>query len=160
MGKTEINELPPCLIFIDKEGRWFHKGTEMIHREFIRLFYEHMKLDPQGRYVIDWQGQRCWVDVEDTAFVVRRVTFKHGTQAQNAQYLLHLCDDTIEPLAPDTLFVVQDNVLYCKVKTDVFPARFNRAAYYQLAEYIEAEGESYYLSLNGTKYYLCFSIDD
>ena len=94
MAKTEMSKLPPCLIFIDKEGRWYHKGAEMIHREFIRLFYKHMELDPQGRYVINWQGQRCWVDVEDTAFVVRRATFKDGTQAQNAQYLLHLSDDT------------------------------------------------------------------
>ena len=45
----------------------------------------------------------------------------------------------------------QDNVLYCKVKSPAFPARFNRAAYYQLAEYIEEEGETYYLPLNGKK---------
>jgi hypothetical protein len=110
-----------------------------------------MELDPQGRYVINWQGQRCWVDVEDTAFVVRRATFKDGPQAQNAQYLLHLSDDTREPLVPDTLFVGQDNVLYCKVKNRSFPARFNLAAYYQLAEYIEQEGEIYYLPFNGRK---------
>ena len=124
----------------------------MIHRDFIRLFYKHMELNSQGRYVINWNGQRCWVDVEDTAFVVRRVSFKDGIQARNAQYLLHLSDDTREPLAPDTLFVGQDNVLYCKVKNRSFPARFVRAAYYQLAEYIEKEGEIYYLPLNGKKY--------
>jgi hypothetical protein len=152
MAKTEMNELPPCLIFINKEGLWYHKGAEMIHRDFIRLFYKHMELDSQGRYVINWNDQRCWVDVEDTAFVVRRVTFKDGTLAQNAQYLLHLSDDTREPLAPDTLFVGQDNVLYCKVKNRSFPARFVRAAYYQLAEYIEEESEIYYLPLNGKKY--------
>jgi hypothetical protein len=147
-----MNELPPCLIFINKEGRWYHKGAEMIHKDVIRLFYKHMELDSQGRYVINWNGQRCWVDVEDTAFVVRRITFNDGTQAHNARYLLHLSDDTREPLAPDTLFVGQDNVLYCKVKNRSFPARFVRAAYYQLAEYIEKEGEIYYLPLNGEKY--------
>ena len=152
MTMSEMNELPPCLIFINKEGRWYYKGAEMIHRDFIRLFYKHMELNSQGRYVINWNGQRCWVDVEDTAFVVRRVTFKAGTGAQNAQYLLHLSDDTGEPLAPDTLFVGQGNVLYCKVKNRSFPARFVRAAYYQLAEYIEEEGEIYYLTLNGKKY--------
>jgi len=30
MAEKEMNELPPCLIFIDKEGRWYHKGAEMI----------------------------------------------------------------------------------------------------------------------------------
>jgi hypothetical protein len=152
MTMSEMNELPPCLIFIDKEGRWYHKGAEMIHREFIRLFYKHMVLDSQGRYVINWNDQRCWVDVEDTAFVVRRVAFKDGAQAQNAQYLLHLSDDTSEPLAPDTLFVGEGNVLYCKVKNHSFPARFNRAAYYQLAGNIEQEGDTYYLPLNGEKF--------
>jgi hypothetical protein len=149
---SKMHELPPCLIFINKEGRWYHKGAEMIHKDVIRLFYKHMELDSQGRYVINWNGQRCWVDVEDTAFVVRRITFNDGTQAHNARYLLHLSDDTREPLAPDTLFVGQDNVLYCKVKNRSFPARFVRAAYYQLAEYIEKEGEIYYLPLNGEKY--------
>ena len=78
-----MNELPPCLIFIDKEGPWYHKGAEMIHRGFIRFFYQHMELGSRGPYIINWNGQRCWVDIEDTAFVVRRVTFKGGTQAQN-----------------------------------------------------------------------------
>jgi len=150
-AKTEISEIRPCLIFIDKEGHWFHKGAEMIHREFIRLFYEHMELDPQDGYVINWKGQRCWVDVEDTAFVVRRVSFKDGTQAQNAPYSLDLSDDTREPLAPETLFVGEGNVLYCKVKNRSFPARFNRAAYYQLAESIEQDGDTYYLPFNGEK---------
>jgi hypothetical protein len=65
---------------------------------------------------------------------------------------LNLSDDTEEELMPDTLCVGQDNVLYCRVKNRMFPARFNRAPYYQLAEYIEEENESYYLTLNGSKY--------
>ena len=64
LDETGMSELLPCLIFIDKEGRWYHKGAEMIHREFIRLFYKHMELDPQGRYVINWQGQHCQLPVE------------------------------------------------------------------------------------------------
>jgi uncharacterized protein len=71
-----ISDIPPCQISIDKEGRWFHKGAEMIHRETVRLFYEHMSLDPEGRYIIEWAGERCTVDAEDTAFVVRGVTPK------------------------------------------------------------------------------------
>jgi len=125
------NDIPPCLIYIDKEGRWYHRGAEMIHREFIRLFYNNIELDSSGRYVIDWKGQRCYVEVEDTAFVVRSVTQ--------------------EELMPDTLYVGQDNVLYCSVKNHTFPARFNRAAYYQLAAYVEEENGTYYLPLNGRK---------
>jgi hypothetical protein len=152
MDKKDINDLPPCMIFIDKEGRWYHKGAEMIHREFIRLFYKHMDLDSDGRYVIDWNGERCWVEVEDTAFVVRRVVYEDGARTGNTRFVLNLSDDTEEELMPDTIFIGHGNVLYCKVKNRAFPARFNRAAYYQLAEYIEEENDSYYLALNGRKY--------
>ncbi len=140
------------MIFIDKEGRWYHKGAEMIRRDFIRLFYKNMELDSEGRYVINWSGERCRVDVEDTAFVVQRVVSQDGERTGNARFVLNLSDDTEEDLMPDTLCVGPDNVLYCRVKNRIFPARFNRAAYYQLAEHIEEENESYYLSLNGKKY--------
>ena len=52
MNGSERDALPPCLIFIDKEGRWFHEGVEMIRRDFIRMFYRNMELDGEGRYVI------------------------------------------------------------------------------------------------------------
>ncbi len=154
MTGTDINDLPPCLIFINKEGRWFHEGAEMIRRDFIRLFYQNMELDSRDRYVINWGGKRCYVDVEDTAFVVRNVAYQDGTRDQDARFILYLSDDTQEDLVPDPLFVGKDNVLYCRVKKSVFPARFNRAAYYQLAKYIEEENEAYYLPLNGRKYYI------
>lgn len=152
MTQTPAKELPPCLIHIDKDGKWYHEGVEMIHREFIRFFYQHLELDAAGRYVIDWKGQRCWVDVADTAFVVRRAVYEDGTQTQDAKYVLHLSDDTKEPLLPDTLYVGKMNVLYCKVKNRRFPARFDRAAYYQLARSIEEENGIYVLPLHGKKY--------
>jgi len=149
---TTETDLPPCLITIDKEGRWYHKGAEMIHREFIRLFYENMELDSLGRYVIDWKGQRCYVDVEDTAFVVRRVTHQEKVaEGVKERFLLSLSDDTEEDLVPETLYVGRDNVLYCRVKNRTFPARFTRAAYYQLTEYVQEEDGVYYLPLSGRK---------
>jgi hypothetical protein len=152
MTKSEKDDLPPCLIFIDREGRWFHKGAEMIRRNIIHLFYQNMELDSKGRYVITWDNQRCYVEAEDTAFVVRNVVFQAGTQAHDSRLELSLSDDTSEELSPETLYVGQDNVLYCRVKNLAFPARFSRAAYYQLAKYIEEENGAFYLPLNGEKY--------
>lgn len=146
------NDIPPCLIYIDKEGHWYHEGAEMIHREFIRLFYNNMELDSLGRYVIVWKGQRCYVEVEDTAFVVLRVVWQEkGKEDGKERFILSLSDDTQEELMPDTLYVGRDNVLYCSVKNRTFPARFNRAAYYQLAAYVEEEKGVYYLPLNGQR---------
>ena len=147
-----MDDIPPCLIFIDKEGRWYHRGAEMIHREFIRLFYQNMELDSEGRYLINWANKHCYVEVEDTAFVVRQISYEGGNQDRASRIELSLSDDTKEALIPDSLCVGSGNVLYCKVKSGCFPARFNRAAYYQLAEYIEEEGKIYVLPLNGRKY--------
>ena len=146
------DDIPPCLIFIDKEGKWFHKGVEMIHREIINLFYQHIHLDSQGRYVILWEGEHCYLEVEDTPFIVRKALFKETTQAHHARFILFLSDETQEDLSPDTLTVGGDNVLYCKVKNGNFPARFDRPAYYQLAQHIEEQKGDYFLPLNGKDY--------
>jgi hypothetical protein len=148
--RNSENEIYPCLISIDKEGQWFHKGVPMVRREFVRSFYEKMTLDDSGRYIIDWDGKPCHVEVEDTAFVVRSVSFKNNGSDDIVQ--LELTDDSREELLPDTLYQSLSNVIYCRVKEGRFPARFNRAAYYQLAAAVETDGKTYFLPLNGKKY--------
>ncbi len=148
----ETDEIKPCLIHIDKEGCWTHKGVEMIRRDLIQLFYQNMELDSEGRYIINWQGSRCYVDVEDAAFVVTRVLFEEKTTEGKAGFVLSLSDGTKENLMPETLSAGNDNVLYCKIKNETFPARFNRPAYYQLAEHVEEESRIYFVRLNGSKY--------
>ena len=155
---TFRNNIPPCLIFIAKDGHWYHKGAEMIHRDFIQLFYKNMEIDSAGQYVINWDGKQCFVEVEDTAFVVWSVAYQEKARNTNACFLISLSDDTQEKLVLETLSVGQDNVMYCMIKGNIFPARFNRAAYYQLAGYIEQENETYYLPLNGKKHNIL--IDD
>ena len=145
-------DTPPCFIFIDKEGGWFHKGAEMVHRDIVRFFYEHIGMDSLGRYVIRWGNERCYLDVEDTAFVIQRVRFEEDGGMQN--FRLFLSDDTTENLNPETLFLGEENVLYCKVKQGRFPARFHRPAYYQLAEFVQEDEGRFYLPLNGEKHFI------
>jgi len=145
-------DIPPCFISIDKEGRWFHKGAEMIKREIIRLFYENLDIDSLGRYLIHWGTERCLLEVEDTPFVVRRAVFREEADGREARFVLFLSDDTQETLAPDTLYVGSDDVLYCRVKQGRFPGRFQRPAYYQLAEYIGEEDGEFFLPLKERRY--------
>ena len=145
-------DTPPCFIFIDKEGGWFHKGAEMVHRDIVRFFYEHIGMDSLGRYVIRWGNERCYLDVEDTAFVIQKVRFEEDGGMQN--FRLFLSDDTTENLNPETLFLGEENVLYCKVKQGSFPARFHRPAYYQLAEFVQEDEGRFYLPLNGEKHFI------
>jgi uncharacterized protein len=138
------SEIAPCGIFIDREGHWYYQGAEMWNREIVRLFYRHTSMDADGRYILELDGQRCLLEVEDTVYVVRRV-HKEGN------FLLHLSDDRVEGLAPETLYIGEDSVLYCTVK-GAFPARFTRPAYYQLADYVEEEGGAYFLDAAGKRY--------
>jgi hypothetical protein len=144
-------DIPPCFIFIDKEGRWFHRGLEMVRRDTIQLFYQYMETDSWGRYVIHLAGQKCYVDVEDTAFVVWRVVLESHEQGRE-RFLVWLSDDTQETLDLETFYVSEKNVPYCRVKHGRFPARFRRAAYYQLAEHVEEEHGEYFISLRGRKH--------
>jgi hypothetical protein len=145
-------DMPPCFILIDKEGRWFHKGAEMIHRDIVRFFYEHIEVDSLGRYVVRWGEEHCYLEVEDTPFVVQKVKVEEDGGIQN--FRLFLSDDTEEILNPETLFVGGENVLYCKVKQGRFPARFLRPAYYQMAEFVREEEGGFHLPLNGEKHFI------
>ena len=137
-------EIRPCQILIDKEGQWFYRGAEMQRREIVRLFYNHISMDDSGRYVLEWAGERCLLEVEDTAYVVTRV-------AADAEFNLTLSDDRTETLAPETLYVGEENVLYCLVRGG-FPARFTRPAYYQLAAHVEEKDGAYFLPAGGKRY--------
>ncbi len=148
--------IAPCLIHIDKDGKWFHKGVEMIRRDFVLSFFQQMELDDAGRYIIFWGGRRCTVDVEDTAFVVRGVSKQNEKGGNGTRFKISLSDETEEELRPDTLYLGKANVLYCRVKNGAFPARFNRAAYYQLAAHVETDGDNYVLPANGKKFKIGF----
>lgn len=148
---------PPCMIYVDKEGSWFHKGARIIHRELLLLFYQCLCVDDQGHYIIKFKNQVCRLDVEDTPFVVLRTDFlRAGGDGATERFILHLVDDTKEELAPETLTIGPDHVLYCKIRGGKLRARFSRPSYYQLAQYVEEEPETgrHFVCLNNKKYYL------
>lgn len=136
-------------IRIDKEGNWFFRGMEMIRRDIVGYFYDHLKLDEDGRYKIEIPGDSCFVEVEDTAFVVKSI------DVEDDGIILHLTDDSQELLDPSSLCIGEGNVLYCRVKKGLFPARFNRPSYYQITKHLAYdENRGFYLSLGNKRFYL------
>jgi hypothetical protein len=146
-----IDNIPLCDIRIDRDGVWYFRGAVMFRREIVNYFYEHLRLDEEGRYWIDLGHDCCVVEVEDTPFVVRAVYRNRKKKGKGDRIDLLLCDEKVEALDPTSLFLTEENVPYCTVREGRFPARFSRPAYYQLAEHIEydAPRETFYLSLNG-----------
>jgi len=146
------DHLPPCLIHVDKEGRFWHLGAEMIHQGINRLIMDHVELDEKGRYIINFRGERCFVEVEDTFFVINQVVYRPAGQEGPEAFILTLNDRTEEELDPTTLRQNRDNVLYAKVKSGRFPARFLRPGYYQLAEYVLERDGRFFLPVAGHEY--------
>jgi len=152
--KPEFNDIPPCNIRVDKEGKWYHTiwGTELIHKPMRLFLFSLLERDEKGRYILRLKNQRCYLEVEDTPFVVMRVDKTHT-------FLITLNDETKEELDLNTLWVGDENVLYCKIREGKFEARFSRPAYYQLANYVEFDEsqEKFYIVLNNHRYFIKYN---
>jgi hypothetical protein len=156
-SKDQKGEIPPCNIRIDREGRWFYQGVEIIREDIIQHFYSHLELDEKGRIIINLNGEKCWIEVEDAPFVIKKVIYIPAESEEGESFRLLLNDGKEERLDPDTIWIGNGNVPYCRVRGGVFLARFSRNAYYELARYIEAEspeGDNYYITIGGRRYYL------
>jgi len=141
-------------IKIDKDGLWYYQGAHMFRKDILSIFFQNLKMDECGRYLIELGPERCYVDVEDTAFVVLAVYKTRNPESGLEQLEILLNDEFSEILDPQTLYIGDDNVLYCGVKHKSFIARFSRKGYYQIAEYITPsdDGNAFFIALNGEKH--------
>ena len=157
MNMNEEIAIPPCDIRIDKDGVWYYQGVEMIRKDIVNYFYENLKRDEYGRYLIEIKDDRCYLEVEDTAFVVKEVRRSAATEKGAEDFFsLLLSDDTSERLDLETLHIGTDDIPYCEVKGRQFEARISRPAYYQIARFFEydPERESYYIAVAGDRRYI------
>jgi uncharacterized protein len=143
-----------CDIKIDKDGIWYYRGAHMFRKEILCIFFENIKVDECGKYLIELEDERCYLDVEDTAFVVTSASVIKNSQESLDCIFIELTDDSVEKLDLGSLYVGKDDILYCRIKAGKFTARFSRKSYYQLAKFIEQEGgkDCFFINLNGERY--------
>ncbi len=154
MSKRMKEELDSPDIRIDRDGIWYYQGVEMHRKDIVHTLYRHLKQDERGKYLIELAGEKAYVDVEDTPFVVQSLSYGTGDGDRETVFL-RMPDESEEELNPSTLYIGADDVLYCTTDRG-YRARFSRAAYYQLTtrvEYEEGRG-LYFLPLNGRRFYL------
>ena len=145
--------IPPCMIFVSKEGKWFHEGAEIIHRPIFLWMIQSLEKTEDGLFIVHLNNRKCFLEVEDTPLVVRQVDLIQEGPEEQAQIRLTLNDESREILDPGTLSISSESVLYCTVKKGQFPARFLRPAYYQIAENItEDNSGGFVLKLNDKEY--------
>jgi len=87
------NGLPPCGIFIDKEGAWFwfYRGSLMKRADIVSHLCEHLRREESsGLYIIQMGKQRCYLEVEDTPLVVTSVLHQEEKEKDDDQEELFL----------------------------------------------------------------------
>ena len=95
--------LPPCMIFVGKEGQWFHEGAEISHRPIFLWLIQNLEKDEEGRYLVHLNNQQCVLEVEDTPLVILGVDRTQSGPEKKEGILLTLNDERQEVLDPQTL---------------------------------------------------------
>ena len=135
---------------VDRDGRIFHDGSEIIDPAVLRFFLLAMRRAPDDRYMVPCQGEQNWFEATDTPFVVQRLR-PRSDQGQLASVELVFAGEYHESLDPTTL-EAEGGHLYCRVRGGAFRARFGRIAVQQLADHlVEADGRLLML-LDGARY--------
>jgi hypothetical protein len=135
---------------VDREGRIFHDGTEIVDPPVLRFFLRAMTRTPEERYLVVCQGERNWFETEDTPFVAQRLglTIDEG---RLGAVELRFAGDYREPLDPGTL-EAEGGRLFCRIRRGAVRARFGRVALQQLAPFLIEDGAGPGLLLGGRRY--------
>jgi len=134
---------------VDREGRIFHDGTEIVDAPTLRFFLLALQRAPDGRWLALCQGERNWFEPYDTPFVVQRLGL--GMADGRLRSLeLYFAGDYREPLDPATL--EHDGArLFCRVRKGAFSARFGRMAMQQIAPWLGDDGTGPAITLDGRR---------
>ena len=136
-----------CKIKICRDGKWYYEGLEIVHPAILKSFFEMLEVDEQGRYRIRSDKEICYIEVEDTPFVVSAIRTD-----QQGDIKLVLNNLKSFDLNPAKLFAGKNNILYTTLP-DGITVRFSRSAYYTFALMLEEDDKgSLSLSMGGRTY--------
>lgn len=139
-----------ALLRVDREGRWYFRGQEIIRREVLEVFWRALERDRDGRYFVHLGGEKEPVQVEDTVFIVTWAELKGD------RFVIRLNDGSEEVLDLGSFWISAEGVPYCMVKGGRFPARFLRLPFYQVAQYASFDEQlgEYFIELGDRRFVL------
>ncbi len=145
------------VIRIDREGRWFYNGRQIIHPSVLKVFNDGLFLGEDNNHYLRVEDDIACIEVEDTPFVVRSIRPIEQEGGTPIGFLIGLSDETEETLDLDTLEINQHNIPYCRIRKGM-GARFTSQAYYMLAEYIEYDErrDAYFIRSGGTVHFIVY----
>ncbi|HEY4909466.1 MAG TPA: hypothetical protein VIJ73_08190, partial [Methylomirabilota bacterium] len=137
---------------VDREGRIFHDGTEIVDPATLRFFLLALQRTADGRWLALCQGEQNWFEPDETPFVVQRLRLTVAGARIRAVELC-LAGDYRETLNPETL--ESDGVqLFCRVRKGAFTARLGKVAMQQIAPWLVDGPEGPTLELADRRYLL------
>ncbi len=140
-------------IFLDKEGVWYHNNEKFSNTRIIEFFNKSINITASGEYVIHYGNHTYPVTVEDAPVFITGVIFSGFGDFETIQ--LNLSTGENENLDCSTLFVKENNSLYCRVKGGKLLAKFKRSPSFHILERLEEDSIGrYHLFLCGKKFEL------
>jgi hypothetical protein len=135
---------------VDRDGRIFHNGSEIVDPLVLRFFLRTMQTTPDGRYLVLCQDEHNWFEPHDTPFVVQRLRM---TVEEGRLTAAELCfaGDYREPLDLVSL-EAEAGHLFCRVRGGAFRARCGRVASQQIAPCLTDAGTGPALLLGGGRH--------
>jgi len=130
----EIVRLRDSGIRLDREGRFWHEGGEVLHHGLRAALWRWLDRNPDGRWVLRLDPERfVYLEVDDVPYFVSSLRW------QDNQAIGQLSDGSEETLALQTI-TLRDGQGYLTVKGK-FPARLASDAFTTLGQrFIERDG--------------------
>lgn len=113
---------------IDRDLTWWHDGERVEHPNIIEAFNKGVQVDSNGRPMLVFGNDWCFITVDDCAYGIIAVDQARGALS------LRLSDRTAEVLDPATLALHPDGYLFARVKHRLAKARFSRPAHFEFAQ--------------------------
>jgi len=154
MARAGFYAIESGKISFRRDGNWYSDEERIDNPRIALLFSKSIKRNPDGSFYLQVAEERASITVEDTPYVVRTVE-----DDGKGGFILVTNDDEREPLDPTTLEVGAENVLYCRVKSREYRARFLRSAYYHLSDHFVADGDRFAIVIGGQRYPLRAAVE-
>jgi hypothetical protein len=138
---------------VDDQGNWFCEGNPVADQQLFCMLSRSL-YEQGGRYFIRCEGEVHPVRVDDAPIWIRYVHLEKDRLGSLLRVDIELEDGRREPLAAETLTVVNNRALYCLATRRRLKARFGRVAYYELTQHLQTDdqGPSFYLTIDGRRY--------
>src|ERR1700730_12188172 len=148
MARAGFYAIESGKISFRRDGNWYSDEERIDTPRIALLFSRSIKRNPDGSFYLQVAEERAPIAVEDTPYVVRTVE-----DDGEGGFVVVTNDEEPEPLDPTTLEVGRDNVLYCRVKSGEYRARFLRPAYYHLSDrFVVEDGGRFAIQIGGRRY--------